>query len=379
MIDRSGHSDMTQRALLALLRPDLSASPLTGDQWQDLQAMAREHRLMPLLHAERGADAPIPQMVREEWAAAYRQSALTALAQRRDLLLAVDVLGQAGLDSVCLKGSCLAWQAYPDPALRPNRDIDILVAADRAEEGWHALRASGFAQEEPGTPADPARAPKHLPGLLAPGGTIVELHLHCWEDAAAVGHPMPPRIDERILSGRVQCAADTVPCPAPRDMLAHITVHAAYSNWLDGGPLALIDMAVLAASGDLDWPEVWADAHSGGWAPGLALMLTLADRSRAPGLLEKSGCTLEVAPEILSDAPSLLLQPLGERSGAALMAGGVKGSGGIGERLARARRQGLASWLASRVRRTIGDLANPALRRRASAMKRLGKWLDSAG
>lgn len=339
--------------------------------------MAAEHRLAPLLHAERGSDPAIPEWLRADWAEAHRHAALTALAQRRDLLLVHGLLAQRGIAHAALKGACLAWHHYSDPALRPNRDLDLLVDPDRAEEAWQALREAGFAQMHPGTKPEADTAVKHLPGLAAPGGTLVELHLHCWELPAQVGHPMPPRQDAEILASAAPRGDDPVPVPAPEHLLAHHVVHAAYSNWLDSGPLALVDLAQLVGRETFDWPMTWHRAEAEGWARGLALLLALADRWRAPGILQASFCRIALEDEVLQAAPGLLLQPLGKRSGAAFLAGGKKGSGTLADRYRRARDEGLLRWLGSRITRTAGDLADAGTRNRANAMKRLGKWLDS--
>ena len=377
MTARRPSGDAVERALLGLLRQDLPAPDLPDADWQTLGEMAAEHRLAPLLHAERGSDLIIPEWLRADWAEAHRHAALVALAQRRDLLLVHGLLAQRGIAHAALKGACLAWQHYPDPAIRPNRDLDLLVDPNRAEEAWQALREAGFTGMAAGSKPDVDTAVKHLPGLVAPGGTLVELHVHCWELPAQVGHRMPPRQDGAILASAAERGDDDVPVPASEHLMAHHVVHAAYSNWLDGGPLALVDLTQLVGRENYDWSMTWQQAEAGGWARGLALLLALADHWRTPGIVQASGCRIAVDDDVLQAAPGLLLQPLDKRSGAALLAGGKKGAGALADRYRRARDEGLSRWMGSRIARTAGDLADAETRKRAKAMKRLGKWLDS--
>ena len=86
---------------------------LTVDVWAGLGAIAAQHRLLPHLYARlsRGElQAPVPEALRIEWQAAHRDSAIRALAQRREIRAAAALLVEAGLEPVALKGAWLAWR-----------------------------------------------------------------------------------------------------------------------------------------------------------------------------------------------------------------------------------------------------------------------------
>ena len=110
--------------------------------------MAAAQRLEPLLcwQAERGGWA-LPETVAAAWRSARRDAAIAALAQQAALRLALARLGEAGIAAVALKGVALAWRHYPEAALRPMRDIDLLVPHARAIEAFAVLTAAGFVPE----------------------------------------------------------------------------------------------------------------------------------------------------------------------------------------------------------------------------------------
>jgi len=214
-----------RRLLLGLIGPvyDLEALELLeAEDWQRLAGIAEEHRLEPLLHArllgEPVLDTTVPAEMKSRWARAHRAAGLAALAQRADLFATVKLLEDAGVASVALKGAFLAWHAYPAAALRPLRDLDLLVPAHRAIEAWKLLHERGYqAPDGEPDPLEPATV-KDLPLLLAPQGTPVELHRRCWEVRDAAFKRMPEGQDARILAEAAPAAPDDpVPYPAPAD------------------------------------------------------------------------------------------------------------------------------------------------------------------
>ena len=114
------------RALLALTGTATQAD-LTGfgaADWQALDALAAEHRLRPLLHAQHRDNPAIPADLRREWQAAHRVQAMQAMVQRQDLGETARLLAEAGIEVLALKGGWLAWQAYPEAAQRPSHHSD---------------------------------------------------------------------------------------------------------------------------------------------------------------------------------------------------------------------------------------------------------------
>lgn len=384
------HLPRLHHLLLSLLGPaplpDMLAA-LDGDDWSALNAIAATHRLQPLLHSKYGAGGGqiMPANILASWSDAYRHAGLQALVQRRDLIAAVRILGQAGIQAVALKGAWLAWYAYPAPAQRPLRDLDLLVGQDAAMAAWNALREAGYSAPEGEPDNDAARRDKHLPALITLADTPVELHMRCWEKPEQAGHAMPRPIDDAIQDRARAVPGDDsgILYPCADDMFAHLAVHAAYSHWFDTGPAALVDIAMMDQSAHLNWPDLWQRGVAEGWLKGAALLVALTDRWCKPGLLARSQCPHTVPDGALAVASQLLLQPLERRAGARM--------------IARVRRDGLAATLGAKIAEAVrapqhfarlagrrtADTLSGALNRdsqaRSRQMRDLGAWLFDRG
>ena len=381
-----------RRVLLDLVgtaaTPELGA--LSKADWVGLDALAAEHRLQPLLHARAPHD--VPGDIRETWRAAHRAAAMTALAQRADLVETVALLRGWGFEPLALKGAWLAHHAYPEPAQRPCRDIDLVVAEDAALAAFAQLTEAGYtlAEVPEMSLADTLRLEKHLPVLLAPRGTPLELHHRLWEPEGRLDHAMPTLPDFAHLQARAWRDREGIAYLGGGDMLRHLVVHASYSHRLDCGPLVLSDLALTIAAAPPDWPGLWADATDEGWAEGAALLFALVGRYRPEAAIDWTGEGAPPPPELLAAAPDLLLQPLETRQSARVAAAalargpgallrraqGTRGSAGQAPvRREMASSGGFLGWAWSRLARTLGELAHADTRRQARGLARLGRWL----
>lgn len=150
------------------------------DAWHILPAQAELHGMAPLLwHHLRIAGLPLPS---------HTEKTLQGLVLRHRLLHRTHMtvlkeinrlFEQSGIRAVLLKGLALASQYYPDPALRPVSDLDLLL--DRADilPALNALTAAGFQPH----PLHASRTSNLLPSelkvdspLIAGFRVQVELH-----------------------------------------------------------------------------------------------------------------------------------------------------------------------------------------------------------
>ena len=112
-----------------------SMAGLAPHEWRALAVMARQHRLEPLLHRNLEAlpQWTVPEEIRRALARKpIAGAAFRALACERVIGQIARHLDASGVPYAALKGAWLAFHAYPHPALRPLRDIDILVPSDCA-------------------------------------------------------------------------------------------------------------------------------------------------------------------------------------------------------------------------------------------------------
>lgn len=366
---------------------------LGSAEWARLDAMAAQHRLQPLLHAQHGDAAAIPADLRAIWREAYRAQAITVLAQTAELIETAALLEAAGLAPIALKGAWLARHAYPQAAQRPLRDLDLLLTPDTAEAGFALLQDRGFTLAAPPEMAlaDILRLDKHMPPLIGPRGTLIELHHRLWEPEGRLDHASPAARDEGVRA-RSRVLDDGIRYPAAEDMLAHLIVHAAYSHRFDCGPLLLADLDHLLARETIDWPQFWARAAAEGWRGGARLVLDLVADYRAGARI---AFTPEAGPpspaNLRADAAQLLLQDMDSRASAAVAATALKGgTAGLVQRLGGRRTAagegsvqremdtegGALGWAWSRLRRTLGDLSRGDVRGQSRRMAQLSRWLD---
>jgi hypothetical protein len=261
---------------------------LTPTEWERLWRMVREHRLGPLLgwqlaHAHAGLAMPPDigtRLVHET-----RQTALRSLLLQQELIGIHRALGAAGIPYQALKGACLAFHAYPNPGLRPLRDLDIIVPREHVFAAYDALQAAGLSRvAEFMAPPEVAIAVHcHLPPLRARCGQFaVELHARLFHHKEAQGEPMPdPGEDPEFwLRGRrATLGAEQICFESPEDLLLHLIVHSAYDHEFNNGPLLLSDVAFLLRRHVLDWDAFWRDARKTGRLRGCLLVLHMVRRA----------------------------------------------------------------------------------------------------
>lgn len=257
------------------------ASQLDKEDWNLVLSMVRQHRLGPLLHwrlAREKADVPVPEEVREALADTFKKATLRSLVIQRELLLLRQTLDRAGIPSIALKGAYLAFTVYPHPALRPLRDLDVLVPKDRALSAYQALIDSGYRRpkEYQGNPQACISVGKHLPPIRSASDQVkVELHVRLTNP----GPVQTSNVDESGLWERLierNVAGQSLSYLSATDLLLHLIVHAVYDHRFDNGPLVLSDLSYLIRRTEIDWSLFWRLADEGGWTRGCLLLLKMA-------------------------------------------------------------------------------------------------------
>lgn len=281
-----------QLLLLALLSPcrpvrQADLDVLTIPEWERLWAMVHQHRLAPMMrwqleHAH--ADLTLPPDIATRLAQAARKTALRSLLLQQELIGIHRILVAVGIPYQALKGAFLAFHAYPDPSLRPMRDLDVVVPRGQALAAYEALQAAGLSRvAEYMAPPDIAMAVHcHLPPLRARCGQFaVELHARLFHARHQDGRPGSDPSDEPDFWLRGRHAAlggESVCFESPEDLLLHLIVHAVYDHEFNNGPLLLSDVAFLLQRHALDWDVFWARASKTGRTRGCQLVMHLVRR-----------------------------------------------------------------------------------------------------
>ena len=141
------------QCLQNFLHPNKTIAPNSTARWMDhidgsvLLQLAERHRVLPIVYEVLKTSEYIPnealQMLKHE--AIRKQMQMLTLS--RTLLLMLQQWQQAGIECLILKGIPLANQLYGSVALRPARDLDILIDPKQYEvvELW--LLQNGYKEK----------------------------------------------------------------------------------------------------------------------------------------------------------------------------------------------------------------------------------------
>jgi hypothetical protein len=108
----------------------------------------------------------------------------------------LQIFDSNGLKPIVIKGAALCYTIYPDPALRPMRDMDLLFHPGEVDHAQRLLRESGFRQSKAPIPQNH----HHLPSLnkyVEDVDICIELHRGLYPDCP----PFYPEVDyQKLLS-----------------------------------------------------------------------------------------------------------------------------------------------------------------------------------
>jgi hypothetical protein len=244
--------------------------------WEAFLRAVERHRIAGLVHnALPAAGAIVPAAVSAKLAARSK-----AIAQRNRLLLGdLALLRRAfaaqGIDFLVLKGTALAQIAYGSATCKQTRDIDLLVAPDRARDALAVLERAGYAALPPGVGSDDPRLAAVLRygreiELARPGSNLlVDLQWRSAEnptllDGVDVGSPAQ---NVELTEGLV------VRTLAADDLFAYLCVHGAYHHWSRLKWLADLNAMLHTTGADVTAHYRHAQKIGAGLCAGQALLL----------------------------------------------------------------------------------------------------------
>lgn len=299
------------------VEPDRFAH-LDDQDWRALALIVGQHRIGPMLHHQHKLPQDqwiVPAAITEIWTDAYRKSAMRSLRLQLALRRIDGVLRAADIRYAAMKGAWLFLHAYVQPALRPMRDLDIVVAPENALRAHALLEESGFIRPDEFAKASEysIELAKHLPPQrCAETGILLEVHTRV-VDKLSEGQKSSPLGDTAALLQRSE-EKDGIIFLSPTDTMLHLVLHAVYDHQFNNGPLTLNDVALLAASSPIDWPRFWAMAEAGNWDRGAELLFAMARRYHDPALFPtREGSTATPSEGDIESALLLMLQDFDQR------------------------------------------------------------------
>lgn len=187
--------------------------------WNSLPALAELHGMAPLLwHHLRNAQAQISAETERTLRGLYLRHRLNNQIHARVLLEIQEILQSENIRPVVLKGLALAHTLYPNPALRPVSDLDLLFKQDEVLPVLRLLSDAGFQVDFPTS----KRIPKSIV-VTAPlrDGIRVDIEVHHHDphgsDDEFIGFdsaPQPVQLDEEIFLA-----------PPPLETLLYLSRH----------------------------------------------------------------------------------------------------------------------------------------------------------
>lgn len=248
--------------------------------WDAVLTLAREERIAPLLYhqlTEAGWPAQAPDFFRRQLQDAYHAAIARQLLFEKELRRVAQALtalpGRPPI--LLLKGAALAATLYPDPALRPLTDLDLLLPRHALDAAAEALRALGYQEAFPSlAPGADHEMHHHLHLHGGPRARIaVELHWSLIAGAAdwrapsltwfwEQTEPFPPYPELRMLT--------------PTAHLLYLSAHLMLQHGAAQARLLwFYDLHLLLTqeAERLDWEALLARARAYRWAPALRAAL----------------------------------------------------------------------------------------------------------
>lgn len=129
--------------------PAVDTQPLPDDRGDLRAAFVRWAAVEGLagLLLRATSDDPGWSSVRDALREATLRQAAVAILQEQELRRVLEALAQDGIRPLVFKGAALAYTSYPDPALRPRMDTDLLIRDDDVPSVRVALARLGYTQD----------------------------------------------------------------------------------------------------------------------------------------------------------------------------------------------------------------------------------------
>jgi len=248
-------------------------------EWDSLIAMAREHRVAPLLYRDLAGAAPdIPPSVLALLRRDYEANAFQSLANAIELLALLEAFERESIQAMPFKGVVLGASAYGDLTTRPAGDLDLIVHHRDLERASVILLRRGFELDTPlRANGQPVFDANHEFQFKRPAdGVIVELR---WRLELVYSRSTRNLGMDWVWPSRrtATLAGAEVPNLGPETALLMLCMHGSKHAW--SRLIWIRDVAqLLTACPELDWEASIREASRAGLWRALALGLLLAHR-----------------------------------------------------------------------------------------------------
>lgn len=278
--------------------------------WDSLAQTAEDKRLCGLvLRAVGIADARklVPSAAAARLEVARQWHSFYALKQMAGVKRLIGVLAAGGFHPILLKGFGLAHGIYPDPALRPLRDVNLLLFPEEAARAQDLLAGNDHYRIAPWAGSYGLEFGHQLPEIQ---DIEFELTIELHHRLNARNWAQEPMLLDLVRAEPVALPVMgiDVRVPSPRANFLHLLEHATLHHAFENGPLVLADLHFLAARNSLDWDWIEAETARMGLARALSLVATVAWQHGGRWMPERLVDIAEVGAANLAAARSAMLQ-----------------------------------------------------------------------
>jgi hypothetical protein len=233
--------------------------------WDLFLHLAVYHRLFPLAYKTLCSlnNPAVPAEVINALQQEYRQNALRSLCMTGEMVRIINSFEENGIQCLVLKGHPLAFKLYGDFALRPSKDIDILVEPQKLEQAEKILKEEGYINNTYDFPMTPRQKRsqinqlKHYIYFNSERNICLEIH---WKiHHIDLGLPAL----SNLCAGKLEIAGSMVPVMADEEWLWFLMVHGCGHKWFRLRWLCDIDR-FMRQSNCLDWDKIIFMANKSG-------------------------------------------------------------------------------------------------------------------
>lgn len=208
--------------------------------------------------------------------AEVERSRLLARFTRAQGLRWLDLIAEAGIEVVCMKGTASGALLYPDADCRPLNDVDLLVRAHDLKKLVEILASKGFVFGKAiGTPRWGHIGDASFQPFVAPGGGF-SFDLHVQPDDYPT-HRGLSCDDVFAAAGTVTIDGVPVRIPCSPHVLLLALTNAARDKLGPEAMKSIIDAVVYLGRSKLDpdWPDITQRARRGGFLKTIQAMVAV--------------------------------------------------------------------------------------------------------
>ena len=132
----------------SVLHDESTLAPAASlDEWSNLLDFLRANWIIPFVYRRIGSlptECRPPEPITDEMRQAFQFGRVRSLHMERQLQEIIEAFREQGVRVLVLRGPALAFSLYPDPAMRPSCDLDLLVLPEQVVQARGILESLGY-------------------------------------------------------------------------------------------------------------------------------------------------------------------------------------------------------------------------------------------